>query len=645
MARSGRPRSVATRRRWRQVREGAALAVVAMLLALYLAGAGFLWALKLDPRDATPATVPRYAYHYAHLTPVRTRLILSTTGAVALVGLTIGALAWPRRPGLHGDARFATEGEMSDANLFGSKGIVLGRVGRRLVRLPGQQGALIAWPPRTGKGVSIVIPNLLLSEDSVVTVDIKGENYRATAGWRAERGQSVYRLDLFHPEGRTHRWNPLTYAARDPGGVLNGLQRVAMTLFPEQGRDGFWNQSAAGLFVALGLYVHESPELPLTIGELLRQGMGGGEGDLVGYWRDMVKSREQGPRPLTVLCRQMLDDVLSAPPETLASIRKTFTTQLGLWLNPLVAAATAGDDFDLAKLRHQKLSIYVTTTYEDLDRLRPVLNLFFAQTLGLLTRVLPEEDPESRHAVLMILDEFPALGYLATLPGIVGVLPGYNVRLLIVLQTMAQLREVYGPNAVELFSNTLAAQVYVAPKEQALAEAISRALGNRTQQVRNRSYGAFGSGRHGTITTTLQPRPLLLPQEVKSMAPDRELIFIENIPPIDAQKVVYHEHPVLKARVLPAPLVQVKVANPPDEEKTSADSELSATDDAIDKAPPRIVESIPKPPSRRRASKPALRKRKAPDPTARSDALTTGLDPALVEAMAEFHQRGRGESD
>jgi type IV secretion system protein VirD4 len=43
---------------------------------------------------------------------------------------------WPRRPGLHGDARFATEREMSDANLFGSKGIVLGRVGRRLVRLP-----------------------------------------------------------------------------------------------------------------------------------------------------------------------------------------------------------------------------------------------------------------------------------------------------------------------------------------------------------------------------------------------------------------------------------------------------------------------------------------------------------------------------
>lgn len=197
--------------------------------------------------------------------------------------------------------------------------------------------------------------------------------------------------------------------------------------------------------------------------------------------------------------------------------------------------------------------------------------------------------------------------------------------------------------AVELFSNTLAAQVYVAPKEQALAEAISRALGNRTQKVQNRSHGAFGSGRHGTITTTLQPRPPLLPQEVKTMAPNRKLILIENVPPIDGQKVVYYEHPMLKTRLLTAPRVPSLANNLQAAPKALADTERSESYNAVVAARPQIVESIPKPTGRRGAVKHALRKRQAPKPKAGSDELTTGLDPELVQDVTEFHQRGRGD--
>ena len=69
---------------------------------------------------------------------------------------------------------------------------------------------MVSAPTRSGKGVGVVVPNLLNWPDSVVVLDIKGENYDITAGYRAEHGQAVYAFSPFDEAGRSHRWNPLT---------------------------------------------------------------------------------------------------------------------------------------------------------------------------------------------------------------------------------------------------------------------------------------------------------------------------------------------------------------------------------------------------------------------------------------------------
>ena len=93
-------------------------------------------------------------------------------------------------------------------------------------------------------------------------------------------------------------------------------------------------------------------------------------------------------------CVRALYDVIDLAPVTASSVRKTFTSRLDLWANPLLDAATSGDDFDLRDLRKKPMSIYVCVNPDDLHRLRPVLSLFFQQTIGLQTTELPEHNPK-----------------------------------------------------------------------------------------------------------------------------------------------------------------------------------------------------------------------------------------------------------
>jgi type IV secretion system protein VirD4 len=133
--------------------------------------------------------------------------------------------------------------------------------------LSGQQGVCLAAPPRAGKGTGVVIPNLLNWPDSVICVDIKRENWKQTAGFRAASGQACYLFDPFSEDRRSARWNPFHYVATNPEQRLNDLQRIAEMLYPDPPNgDPFWTASARSLFLGIALYLFETPSLPKTVG-------------------------------------------------------------------------------------------------------------------------------------------------------------------------------------------------------------------------------------------------------------------------------------------------------------------------------------------------------------------------------------------
>jgi type IV secretion system protein VirD4 len=160
--------------------------------------------------------------------------------------------------------------------------------------------------------------------------------------------------------------------------------------------------------------------------------------------------------------------------------------------------------------------------------------------------------------VAMILDEAPAIGRIPILAESIAYLPGFNVRMLLVVQALSQLRDVYGAQTAETMMKSLAVRIAYAPKDFGEANELSQELGNVTVRVKTLSKPLFDVfDRHGrrsrSVSISEQKRPLLLPQEIKELGRDRELLIYEGLRPVLAKKNRYFQDRRLRARLHPPP--------------------------------------------------------------------------------------------
>lgn len=532
--------------------------MIIIVAGLYLSGYFFMAVNHQNPVQTTPLTILQYGHYYGHKPAIRRSLIGSTVAGFVVIGGVVAIPLIPRRRSLHGDAKLATRREIKERGLLNGEGIIIGKLGDQYLSIPGQQGAILAAPPRAGKGVGVVIPNLLNFPGSVIVVDVKKENWEVTAGFRQQHGQAAHLFDPLSETGETACWNPLHYVSSDPNIRINDLQRIAEMLYAlAPGETPFWSLSARTLFLGIALYLFETPNSIRSIGEILRQGMTGGSTDegFVDHWKRIIRSRRSGNNPLSWQCEAVLLETIDLPPQTAGGIRKEFTSKLSLWLNPLLDAATSKNDFDFRDLRKKPTSIYVGITPDNLERIRPVLSLFFQQAIGMQTRELPEHNPLLKHQVLLLLDEFTALGRIPIIETSCGFLPGYNVRILLVIQTPSQLRSVYGKDGADTIMKTLAGRIVFAPKDFIDAQEISNDLGSTTVKGKSRSRPMWGTKGNST-TESDQRRMLLMPQEVKEIGADKEIIIYEGVRPILAEKIIYYKDRHFKKRLLKAPKVK-----------------------------------------------------------------------------------------
>jgi len=554
---------------------GGVLALVASALLAAVAATIALAGLRQLSGDLDPTAVPGWFWYFREDPEVRRWLKVGAlgSGGLALV-VTIAVASQIRRP-LHGAARWAREGEVHRAGLRSRTGIVLGRKDGRLLVFGGQEHVMLYAPTRTGKGVGVVIPNLLAWPDSVVVLDVKRENWEATAGFRAAHGQAVHLFDPLDPEGRTSRYNPLGHIDRtDPVAILDELQRVAAMLFPHPpNADPFWAESARIGFVGVGAYLAETPERPLTFGSVYAELSAG---DPRARFPALIARRREEGRPLSSGCVRALTDFTSSSENTFASVRQSLTAKLNLWLNPRVCAATAGSDFDLSALRSRRTSLYLAASPDNLIRLAPLYALLFQQLVDLSCRERP--DPR-RHPLqlLVLLDEFARLGHAEVLAKAFAYVAGYGLRLLPVLQSPAQLRAEYGADVTEEILANCAVEIAFAPKELRLARELSERLGDTTVRSPSRSRPTGLSRGHRSVSESEQRRALLLPQELTQMPAEDLIVLKAGVPPIRGRKLRYYAEPAFRGRIVPPPGVAA-IPMPSDSEPAEPPHPSPATD-------------------------------------------------------------------
>jgi type IV secretion system protein VirD4 len=439
--------------------------------------------------------------------------------------------------------------------------ILIGKTGQDYLNFHGSEHLALYARTGTGKSSSVVIPNCFAWRGSLVVLDVKGEAFRATAGYRADvLGQDVYLFDPAAEDGRTHRWNPLQPVQRNSLSRFDQINRQAFMLFPEasggstSNADAFWTPSARGAFIAVATLLAETPGRAFCMGAVLRHFARGDSQEVLA--KMIQRRRASGSPGYSQIAVDGASDYLNGSPDQVGGIRKMTSTRLQSWFNPQIHAATECSDFDLRDLRRRPMTIYVTVQPGNIARMRPVLALFFDALINLNTDAIPEQDPTIQHQALIILDEFSRLGRMESLAEAAQYVRGYGLRLLYIVQNKAQLRAKYGPDAAEdIFDNT-GAEIVFGTNDLKLTKELSERMGDETVNVTTRNRPRFWSWLNWSKQSEAEHphrRPLMLAQEVARMAPDDQIILRAGVLPMKTQRARWFDDPNFTCLVKPPP--------------------------------------------------------------------------------------------
>lgn len=451
-----------------------------------------------------------------------------------------------------GSAQFATRRHLERAGLFANRGLVLGEWGGRYLRHARPEHVLMAAPTRSGKGVGFVIPTLLSWVGSAVICDIKGENWAATAGWRAKFSRCL----KFDPTAHgSCRFNPLLEVRRGDNEVRD-VQNIADMLVDPDGalrERSHWDKTAHAFLTGVLLHVlYAEREKTLARACHLISDPARPVNQLL---QTMLTTPHLGDKGVHPVVASAARDLLNKAENERSGVVSTAVSFLTLYRDPLIAEATATSDFRIADLKGDKpVSLYLVVPPSDLSRMRPLLRLMLNQMLRCLTETwMPNIG--AGQTLLLMLDEFPALGRLDFFESAMAFLAGYGVRACLIAQSLNQLDKAYGANHALI--DNCGVRLLFAPHDERTAKRISEALGVSTQQRTLKSISGQRSGlwlTHESVSRQESARPLLTPGEILQLGPDDSLILTANCPPIKAKKLRYFSDRNFLERCLDPPL-------------------------------------------------------------------------------------------
>ena len=462
-------------------------------------------------------------------------------GAAALICM-IGFIAIAYRPILtsHGSAKWATKEELKKAKLAARMKDLSGPIFAKLGN-PRSRGefitsneiphSFICAPTGSGKGVGIVIPTLLTYGGSVICLDVKGENFDKTARARASLGDKIFRFSPLDKSNQSHRFNPLEGVSKlPPERRFTEAKRIAESfiVMPGDNVQGFLI-SAKEIFAASVLVVIERGTPTISaIYDLLSQG-----GDFNELFEKLADETEiTEAKSIYGRMEGIADRTLSAYMSVL------FDGGLGLWRDGLVRAATETSDFDISDLRRTPASIYIIVSPNDLAVLAPVVRLLFQQAVAIIQSNEPREDEP--YPVLFLLDEFPQLGRMTALSQAISTIRSYGGRMMIVAQSLAQLRGAYGNDGAQNFLANCRLQLFMAPADSETPDYVSKAIGNFTRKARSKSW-TMGQIGKSNIQERDEGARLLRPEDLRGLSADDCVLLVQDSDPVLAQKVIYFE--------------------------------------------------------------------------------------------------------
>ena len=478
---------------------------------------------------------------------------IAASGGIAAMATAIILSVWRAKEAqqvtTYGSARWADAREIRRAGLLGPDGVVLGRFDGRYLRHNGPEHVLCFAPTRSGKGVGLVIPTLLTWPGSTIVHDIKGENFQLTSGFRARFG-TVLLFDPTNPESAAY--NPLLEIRKGDCEVRDA-QNIADILVDPEGaleRRNHWEKTSHSLLVGAILHVlyAEADKTLAGVANFLSDPSRPIDTTL----NVMLATPHLGDRAHPVVA-STARELLNKSENERSGVLSTTMSFLGLYRDPVVATVTGRCDWRIRDLVDgaQPVSLYLVVPPSDIARTKPLMRLILNQIGRRLTESLITGRSQK---LLLMLDEFAALGRLDFFESQLAFMAGYGIRSFLITQSLNQLERAYGPNHAILDNCHI--RIAFSTNDERTAKRVSDALGTATEMRAMKNYAGHRLSPwlgHLMVSRQETSRPLLTPGEVMQLSPVEAIVMVSGVHPVRARKVRYYEDAQFQSRILRPP--------------------------------------------------------------------------------------------
>jgi type IV secretion system protein VirD4 len=492
---------------------------------------------------------------------------IAASGGIIAAAVAIGMSVWRAREAknaeTYGSARWAQPKEIDAAGLGGPDGVVLGRYQRSYLRHDGPEHVLCFAPTRSGKGVGLVIPSLLTWPGSAIVHDIKGENWQLTAGFRAQHG----RVLLFDPTNtKSSAYNPLLEVRRGEWEVRD-VQNIADILVDPEGsleKRNHWEKTSHALLVGAILHVLYAEEDKTLAG--VASFLSDPKRPIESTLSAMMRTPHLGEAGVHPVVASAARELLNKSGNERSGVLSTAMSFLGLYRDPVVAEVTRRCDWRIGDIvaGERPTTLYLVVPPSDINRTKPLIRLILNQIGRRLTEDLQAK--AGRRRLLLMLDEFPALGRLDFFESALAFMAGYGIKSFLIAQSLNQIEKAYGPNNSIL--DNCHVRVSFATNDERTAKRVSDALGTATEMKAMKNYAGSRLSPwlgHLMVSRSETARPLLTPGEVMQLPPTDEIVMMSGVHPIRAKKARYYEDARLQERILPPPVPTPPKVSPSDD--------------------------------------------------------------------------------
>jgi type IV secretion system protein VirD4 len=403
-----------------------------------------------------------------------------------------------------------------------------------------EANALTCAPAGSGKTVSVVVPNLLSIDTSVIAPDLKCELAPMTKRARQRMGQRVYCLNPSRTNidilGEPDAYNPLVILldgwTKSRADMLADAAAMALQLYPEPARAGenrFFRNGSRNLITFVMIWeVIEKGELA-TLSGCLR------------LLRDPSQLREA--LYASSVCDELGGDLADLANDILAKFDdgadnrqfESFREGAVQALSIFASSGRIADSVSRCTFRFRDLKADPATVFIIGD---PTRSQVYAPWMGLVIWCAATElvRCRSKTVVTCLLDE--AANYkIDGLPAFLTQHRGFGVRYHIILQELEDWKRLYGPEALETLLSQTEIQQFFSSRSPGTLEMLSRRAGQST--VKTDGYSFQRGQAHPGCSVGETGRALITSDEISRLADC--LVFAHGKAPALAQRVGYHE--------------------------------------------------------------------------------------------------------